>query len=373
MAVDVHNMSDEEFNANFEKLMENPDSLVEGIDDVASNEAENDSTQDETSDTVEQPDETDELSSEEEPDEEPTEEDEEGVDKDSAKDDDETSDDANDDEVEDVKTPFNFDSIPRDEIIPMDIKVNGLTTRATLNELVEGFKKGMNYTKNMQQLAPFRRSVGIMEDNGLTEQDLNLMVELKAGNKEALAKLLADSKVDPLDIDVDGRDEYTPKDYGRDVVDVEMEQVQQEINADVDNIDAVKNALTTMPDDFYNYIEKDANALRNLHKDVASGIYQQVMPEVLKLQTLYGKTKPTLDMYIEVARNMASRQTKQMETSAVKPKPDAEKRAKAVSSTKKKAPKQSQSIAKAVDEMDDDEFAANFEKIMGRSAESFNY
>lgn len=378
MAVDVHNMSDEEFNANFEKIMNNPNASIEGIDDVVDdNSTQQDvDTIEESDNTVEQPDDVDVLDSEEEPDEEPAEDSEEDGDEDSAKDYNETSNEADVDEadsVEEVKQVFNFDTMPKDELLPMDIKVNGLTTRATFNELVEGFKKGMNYTKNMQQIAPFRRSVGIMEDNGITEADLNLMVELKAGNKEAITKLLADSKIDPLDIDIESKNEYTPKDYGRQVVDVEMEQVQQEITSDTANVEAVKNALTTMPDDFYSVIEGDANALRNLHKDVASGIYQRVMPEVLKLQTLYGKTKPTLEMYIDVARRMSESARTEQQAVTEKPKPSTEQRAKAVSGTKKKAMKQSTSVAKAVEEMDDDEFAANFEKIMGRSADSFNY
>ena len=359
----VDSLSEEQFEEQFEKMMNTPQEEEE-----PSGETEEVVSEEPDTEIVEQP--QDEIESETETlDEETTEEEEEEPTEDSTT---EISSEEEDESKGEEPVGFQYENMPMDEALPFEIKANGMMLKATPNELIAGFQKSMNYTKNMQQIAPFRRSIGIMEDNGLSEADLNMMVELKAGNKEAIAKMLADAKLDPLDIETEGKEGYTPDDYGKEVVSVEMEQVKADINADTANADSMSRAINTMPDDFYAVIESDANALGNLHKDVASGVYQTIMPEVMKQQTLYGTGgKTTMEMYVAVARALSTQPKDVVETVTKKAEPSKESRKRASSGTKEKAPSKAP-MSKSIDDMDDDEFAKDFEKIMGRSVDSFN-
>ena len=269
---------------------------------------------------------------------------------------------------------YDFNAIPMDEIMPFEIKAGGQVMHASMDQLIEGFKKGIGFTKNMQQIKPFSRSIGIMEKYGITENDLTLLAEGKSGSKEAFARMMVDAKVDSVDVDTEGNENYTPKDPGVTPIDHEMEQVKSEINSDTEYFPAMKQAITDMPQDFYDLVNNEPQALNNLYNDVKGGIYQQIMPEVIKQQML-GSKEPTVDLYIKVANKMFSKETaeqnmqktdevKEDQTKAKQVSKD--KRKAAGSGTKVKANKQT-SVSAKLDDMDSDEFAASFEKMTGMS------
>ena len=278
--------------------------------------------------------------------------------------------------AEDSQEPeeYDFNTIPRDKIIPKDINVNGMTVRATMDELEAGFKKGMNYTQKMQEIAPHRKDMNLMMENGLTTADLNLLVEAKGGNKEALAKLLDDAKVDPLDIETEDSKDYTPQDYSKEVPNVEMEQLKSEILANTEYAPVVEDALQKMPEDMYDLVAGDTRSMNALYKDIQSNLYQKVMPEVIKQQALYGKTEPTLDTYMKVAKGFMSESARQPEPKApVVNNTELNSRRKNAGTTPSSKPSSKESlIQKDLTELDDAAFEKEFEKMVGRSINDFN-
>ena len=381
------NMTDEEFDAAFNEMTsldvpnpefndsesEEPRAEASGSEDEGQESDDDKDLKDDIEDKVEEPEDADDADSNDD-----TSEDEDDNESDSEQDsgsEEENTDDSEDDtESTNEDATFDFASIPMDEIIPMEIAANGMKVKATMNELVEGFKKGMNYTQKMQALSSHRKELGILQDNGLSSEDLNLLIEAKSGNKDAIAKLLADAKVDPLEIE-EGSKDYTPKEYGKETPDFEMEQVKDTILADKEYSPLVEEAISSMPDDMYDMVSSTPSNLDALYKDVKAGVYQEVMPEVIKIQSLYGKTKPTMNLYVEVAAKMAEQRAKadtgtnedSTEQQKVKTQERNNKRKKAaVSSTPNKA--KTVDVVKDINEMDDDEFNKAFEKITGRSA-----
>lgn len=373
----VDELTDEEFQAELAKLESIPkdeeitvasDASEEDNEDTDEEEDSSEETSDSTEeDEVEQPDDEEESESDdtadededtqesEEESEEPTEEDSE--DTESAKTD---------------ETPgFDFSSIPMDEVIPMEIPANGMKVKATMNELVEGFKKGMNYTQKMQALSQHGKDMGIMKDNGLTTNDLNLLVEAKQGNKEALAKLMSDAKVDPLDLEA-AKEAYTPQDYGKAPVDLDMEQVKETILADTEYSSHVEKAIKDMPDDMYELVSSSSGNLNALYQDVRSGLYAEVMPEVMKLQSLYGKTAPTMETYLKVAEARAKKQTEAPQQKAVNEVKETKRkvnRKKAANASKPNKVKEA--VIDDVNSLDSDEFAKAFAKMTGRSLSEY--
>ena len=78
----------------------------------------------------------------------------------------------------------------KDKVLPMQIDVNGSKVSVTLDELVNGFQKGFNYTKKMQEISPYRTTVNAMQEHGWSHEDVNLLIEAKSGNKQAIATLI---------------------------------------------------------------------------------------------------------------------------------------------------------------------------------------
>jgi hypothetical protein len=377
---DANSLSEEEFDKVFEQLSSIPEETPEESSEapeenngILTPEEVDSSAEEPQNEPEELPEDEDEDTEEVEQPKDSAEDEEQDLDEDVATEDSEENTEDSTQEEPSKSKSFNFEELPMDELLPMEIPANGTKVKATMNELIEGFKKGMNYTQKMQELAPLRRSLSIVSSNDISEEDLNLLVEAKQGSKEALAKLMSNSGVDPLDVEVEEHSNYKPADYGKDEVDMEMDIVRKEILADTEYSEQVKEAVTSMPEDMYTKISSSANNLKALHQDIRAGIYQEVMPEVVKLQALYGKTEPTMDTYVKVANKLfnekSAAQKQETVKKAVKDTTRANNR-KRVAPTSK-SPKKDSYIKQDIKSMDDDEFAAEFQKIMGRSIDAY--
>jgi len=259
---------------------------------------------------------------------------------------------------------FDFSKIPDDVMLPEEIAVNGVKVKATLKELKEGFKKGMNYTQKMQELAPHRKSIEAMTENGITQDDINLLIEARKGNKEAIAKLVADSELDALELEPEKAKDYKPNNYIGETEDFAMEEVKTMINSDTENYDRVKEVINTIPDDLYEVVSTDPNLLNALYTDVKNGTYDKVMPEVIKQRTLGNSGISTLQLYSEVFHSMQEEAKKAPSVPDVKEKTVIAKKRKNASMTKTKPTKKKSYVD--FKSMDEDEFAKEYEKIMGR-------
>ncbi len=276
---------------------------------------------------------------------------------------------------------YDFSAIPRDKIMPNEINVNGMTVRATMEELEAGFKKGMNYTQKMQEIAPHRKDMNLMTEHGLSTDDLNLLIEAKKGNKEALGKLIANAKVDVLDLDAEASQDYTPENYAKDVPNVEMEQIKNEILADTEIAPSVENALQSMPEDMYQMVSSNAMGMNSLYSDMKSGMYEKIMPEVMKQQALYGVQEPTIQTYLKVAKQYFGQEEQeptppQLEKAHTQPEPtvdkelnDKRRNARTTPPAKKTNP--DSYIQDDLDNMSDDDFEKAFQKMVGRSTNDF--
>ena len=380
----VNELSDEEFDKNFDKMMSmDPaefdakqaepmeETLSESplVPDEPNTETANESTDDELAEpNIEQPDQEVDENEEQEP----------AAEGEPDSEEEETS--GEQDSKENTQE-FDFSKLPRDQILPYDIPVNGMKVKATLAELEEGFKKGMNYTQKMQEIAPHRKNMNLMAEHGLSTDDLNLLIEAKKGNKEALGKLLATAEVDPLDIDAEASQDYTPENYAKEVPNIEMEQVKNEILADTEMAPAVENALQTMPEDMYQMVSSDARGMHSLYDDMKSGIYEKVMPEVLKQQALYGMREPTIQTYLNVANKFFAKEAPAPEPTQapqqVQPKQgtnnkELNQKRKSAGTTPQSAKSKPKSyIQEDLDKMSDEEFDKAFEKMVGRSINDF--
>jgi hypothetical protein len=216
-----------------------------------------------------------------------------------------------------------------------------------------------------------------MEEESLSMDDLNLLVELKKGNIQAASKLIGDANIDSLDLDADEAKGYKANNYAPEPVSFEMETVQDTIKRDVEVLPKVEEALNTMPEPFFNDISGNPTNLNALYLDVKSGVYEQVMPEMQKLATLNGQV-PSVDLYRQAANIVASR-TPRKEEVANTPQPKvnpareqarSEKRKAAASGTRKKGA--AKPIKVNFDDLDDEAFEKEFQRMTGRAISDYS-
>ena len=129
------------------------------------------------------------------------------------------------DEVEADK-PDEVDEIADEEpkIAKYKVKANGTELELTNDELLQLAPKALNYTQKMQEIAPWRKSISALKDNGMTHDDVNLMIDIMKGDKDAIAEIVKRHKIDTLDLDVE-ESKYRPRDYGKDEHELALEDV----------------------------------------------------------------------------------------------------------------------------------------------------
>ena len=287
----LYNMSDEELEA--------------AVKAAKAGEVEIDEPEDLDTEEVEEVDgEEEEIEEEEEleqPDEEDSDEDEEGEETEDETE--EESDDPDGDE-EDEPTEESTEDREPEVIKPQTYKVkaNGTEFEFSVDELTQLAPKAMDYTRKMQEIAPWRKTISALKDNELSHNDVNLMIDALSGDKDAVATLIKKSGVDALELDTEQEVKYTPKEYGRSEQELAIEDVVGAISKDPEYkitqhvVDSQwdaksRSTLANKPE----YIE-------GLHADIKSGVFDQVSPMAMKMKVLDGGRKSDIDYYIEAGR-----------------------------------------------------------------------
>ena len=191
------------------------------------------------------------------------------------------------------------------------IKANGLDYDFTEDDLVKLAPKALDYTKKMQTIAPYRKAISAMEENGITQEDINLLIDIKKGNKEALATLVHNQGIDAYDIPSKEEIKYVPTDYGKTEQMLALQDVVSKISGDAE-YSQTQQVVQALDPISKQQLGANPSMLEGLHRDIQQGIYQRIMPQANKLAALDGYSKPFLDYYVQTAQIEYEQQNKQL-------------------------------------------------------------
>jgi len=185
-------------------------------------------------------------------------------------------------------------------------KANGQEFEFTEDEILSQFGKvfgqSMNYTKKMQAIAPYRKMISALEEEKLTEDDMNLMIDALKGNKEAITSLIKRADVDVLDLDLEKESNYVPTSYGREEGELRVQEVIDEIAADKE-FPITQHVVADQWDDASrNVFAQKPELIKELHIDVVNGTFDKVSPIAMKMKVLDGGRRPDIEYYVEAGK-----------------------------------------------------------------------
>ena len=239
-------------------------------------------------------------------------------------------------------------------------KANGKEiTPKSVEDIIGLMQMGANYTKKMQLMAPMKKVVQSLDNAKIDEQELNFLIDVSKGDKEAIKQLLIKHKIDPLEIDLDGDNTYSPRNNIASDEDVEFNDTLMDIHDSLPRIQEILN--NTWDDNSKKAILKDPRLMRALHEEVQMGRFDEVQKR-LEAEKTFGRYKGVsdVDAYIDLVSKMEQERMKTKtqpetptRTESTKKIPDKSKAA----PTKGKTSKSSSSLtAKDLLSMSDDEF-----------------
>lgn len=115
--------------------------------------------------------------------------------------------------------------------VTQPFKANGTEMQVSdPDDIVRLMQMGANYQKKMAQMKPNLKLIKMLENNGLLDEaKLHNLIDLSRKDPKAVAKLVKDSGLDPLDIDTEGSAEYRPTNYSVTDREYNLDQVLDEI------------------------------------------------------------------------------------------------------------------------------------------------
>lgn len=145
---------------------------------------------------------------------------------------------------------------------------------------------GANYHKKMAGLKPNRKILRLLDNNGvLSEDKINYLIDLNNHKPEAITQLLKDSKIDVMDLDIEGDKTYTPE--KRTVSD-------KELNLE-DSLDSIKdtpeysktlNVIDNWDQPSQSFVSDNPVVLETINAHMADGTYDIVEKERARLEVL---------------------------------------------------------------------------------------
>ena len=190
-------------------------------------------------------------------------------------------------------------------------KANGREFKFTQDEMLEQFPKifgqAMDYTKKTQAMKPWRKTIDAIEQAKLGHEDINLMIDVMKGNKEAIAEVLKRTGVDSLEIDTENS-KYTPNDYGRDDKALAIKDIVEEISVDKEYEITHRVLSKEWDEKSFRKMTEDPDLIRLLHVDVKTGMFDKVQPIADKIKVLDRGSKTDLEYYRLASIELAQQQ-----------------------------------------------------------------
>lgn len=188
---------------------------------------------------------------------------------------------------------------PAAETAPVDYKAfhdqvmapfqaNGKTIQLrSVDEAIQLMQQGANYTRKMQAIAPHRKVLMMLENNGLLDESkLSRLIDLEKKNPDAIRALVKEAGIDPLDIDVHEESTYTPGNHAVPDEAVAFQTTLDEVSSTPDGQETVRQITASWDPESKAELWKDPSILGTIHQQRISGVYDRVVAEIERQRTI---------------------------------------------------------------------------------------
>jgi hypothetical protein len=191
-----------------------------------------------------------------------------------------------------------------------EFRANGRDMKVdNAEDVIRLMQMGANYSRKMAALKPNMKVLKMLEKNELLDESkLNFLIDLEKKNPEAIAKLLADSKIDPLDLNAKTGSEYKAADHSVGNNEIELGSIVESIE-DTPTYNQTIEVVTKQWDATSKQtVTNEPHLLRVINDHMASGIYDVISTEIEK-ERMFGRLDNISDIeaYKQVGDSISAR------------------------------------------------------------------
>ena len=269
------------------------------------------------------------------------------------------------------------------DLVVKPFKANGKTVEVhTPEEAIQLMQQGANYTRKMQDIAPHRKALLMLENNGLLDEEkLSYLIDLDKKNPEAIKKLIKDAGIDPMEIDPNEQVNYQKGNHTVTDAEANFRTALDDIKSTPEGVQTLQAINTGWDQASKEYLFNNPDLLNLIHQQRDNGVYDLITNEMDRQRTLgqipsnvsflqaykaIGDSLQQKGAFNDIiapakAEEPVKEEVKPIETKAATPKPQVtnDEKAKAASATRATA-KTATSKANPL-AMPDDDFMKQFE------------
>lgn len=167
-------------------------------------------------------------------------------------------------------------------------KANGRDIQIdNVDDAIKLMQQGANYNKKMAALKPSLKVLKMLENNGLLdEQKLTYLIDLDKKNPDAISKLIKESGIDPLDVNIQEEPKYTPGNYSVPDAQVNLDTVLDSIEHTPTYGRTMTVILDEWDDNSKRALANEPNLIPLINEHVANGIFDTIASEMMKQRAL---------------------------------------------------------------------------------------
>ena len=174
------------------------------------------------------------------------------------------------------------------EQIMAPFKANGKTMQVkSVEEAIQLMQMGANYTRKMQELQPHRKTLLMLENNGLLDEGkLSFLIDLDKKNPEAIKKLLQDANINPLDVDMDQESTYQEGNHKVSDEEAQFRLVLDELNSNPVGRETLQTINSTWDQASKEVLWKQPEVMNTINAQRENGVYARITTEIDRRRTL---------------------------------------------------------------------------------------
>lgn len=189
-------------------------------------------------------------------------------------------------EVAEEAEPVDYKALYEAVMAPFQANKKTIELRSP-EEAIKLMQMGANYTRNMQQLAPHRKTMLMLEKAGLLDEGrISYLIDLHQKKPEAIAKLVKDAGIDPLEIDTSKEPQYQE---GANLV----SDSEVHFRAALDEARATPEGQQTLVEidqhwdaESKHILSQNPEVLQTIQQQRSSGIYDRISSEIERQRIL---------------------------------------------------------------------------------------
>lgn len=179
------------------------------------------------------------------------------------------------------------------EAIMAPFKANGKMMQVkSPEEAIQLMQMGANYTRKMQELQPQRKTLLLLENNGLLDEGkLSYLIDLSKGNPEAIKKLIKESNFDVLNTDFDKESTYQGGNHTVTDEEVNFRTTLDELNSNPVGKETLSVISSTWDQASKEVLWSNPEVMVTINAQRESGIYGRIVAEIDRRRT-FGQIQP---------------------------------------------------------------------------------